>query len=142
MHVRISILKETAEKRPEGYFEDVMSHGKVEGEFLDIPPKDYALLRAKYSPTVPAVKTPCCGKASFPPIRTQVANATRAVGRVFNAITHGQQLNVSSEILSQRLEICNKCEHHSNGRCKLCGCMLRWKRTLATEKCPDKPSRW
>ena len=38
------------EKRPPGYYEDVMAHGIVEGDFLEITQEGYSKLLEKYRP--------------------------------------------------------------------------------------------
>lgn len=35
-----------------------------------------------------------------------------------------------------RLEICSICEHRNETKCKLCGCYLNLKSTIASEQCP------
>jgi len=36
----------------------------------------------------------------------------------------------------QRITICKNCEHYAEGRCKICGCVLKYKTQMETEKCP------
>jgi len=38
----------------------------------------------------------------------------------------------------QRMNICMKCEHNSSNLCSLCGCVLKYKTKMDTEKCPIK----
>lgn len=47
---------------------------------------------------------------------------------------------VSSEKINERLEICQKCPNFKGGRCKLCGCNMRFKARLRSSKCPV--GRW
>ena len=41
----------------------------------------------------------------------------------------------ASEI-DRRLAICAECEFFSQGRCKICGCFMRFKAKLSTGDCP------
>jgi hypothetical protein len=36
----------------------------------------------------------------------------------------------------QRLAICKNCEHYVSGKCAICGCVLKYKTKMDTEKCP------
>lgn len=51
MKILISSIKSKASSRPEGYIEDVLSQGVVEGDFLIIDPPKYKLLLDKYANT-------------------------------------------------------------------------------------------
>lgn len=70
----------------------------------------------------------------LPPISTQIVNFSKAV------VKHARNKfkKVDELIYRQRLEICNGCEFHSNGRCthKACGCYLATKAWWASENCP------
>ncbi|MCX7915043.1 MAG: hypothetical protein N3A53_01900 [Verrucomicrobiae bacterium] len=46
--LRISAIKAQASHRPRGYVDDVLSRGKVQGDWLHIEPEDYWELRRKY----------------------------------------------------------------------------------------------
>jgi hypothetical protein len=35
-----------------------------------------------------------------------------------------------------RMKICKSCEFFSSGKCDLCGCVLKFKTKMETEKCP------
>lgn len=48
MKISIAELKDTAPRRPDGYMEDVLSRGTVDGEFLILPRLEYLALCAKY----------------------------------------------------------------------------------------------
>lgn len=48
-------------------------------------------------------------------------------------------------LAEQRMEICRRCPHRTESpveRCRLCGCVLRAKTAIATERCPQEPRRW
>jgi len=36
----------------------------------------------------------------------------------------------------ERMKICLKCSHYDNGKCDICGCVLKYKTKMETEKCP------
>lgn len=48
----------------------------------------------------------------------------------------------TSEIRKQRLDICNDCEHYFSltGNCRLCGCFMKVKSSIAVMSCPD--NKW
>jgi hypothetical protein len=50
MKIELAALRKLATKRPEGYYEDVVSRGRTDGDFLYIHPRDYQELRTKYAP--------------------------------------------------------------------------------------------
>ena len=54
-----------------------------------------------------------------------------------NFIKSGME-TVGDDEYQRRLDICNGCEwfDHEAGRCKQCGCFMRIKAKLASEKCP------
>ena len=41
-----------------------------------------------------------------------------------------------TEVKSERLAICNDCEHQENGMCNLCGCILQLKTGFSNMRCP------
>lgn len=69
---------------------------------------------------------------SFPPLRDQAGNLTRAVGR----FVAGGLARANPVLKAERLSICGGCEQFSDGRCRLCGCGLALKASLAAESCP------
>lgn len=150
MRIRLTDLRTVAPTKPEGYLSDVMSKGKLSGDFLEISPQDYAALRQKYSPQTELQVTSggCCGKsatrptaslqpsASFPPLMQQLRNAAGAATRVASNIIHGKPLTAEDDVIAKRKEICNACEFFKNGRCLHCGCYLSSKQRLSSESCP------
>ena len=36
----------------------------------------------------------------------------------------------------QRIEVCKKCEYYTKGKCSICGCVLKYKTKMETERCP------
>ena len=50
MKIRLSSMEETAKTRPEGYLQDCLSRGIIDGPFLQISPAEYQPLLAKYRP--------------------------------------------------------------------------------------------
>jgi hypothetical protein len=50
MLITLESIKNNAVNRPPGYYEDVLSHGKIVGSNLDIESKEYIALVKKYSP--------------------------------------------------------------------------------------------
>jgi hypothetical protein len=50
MKILLTSLEANKARRPSGYYEDVLAHGKVEGEFLVINPDNYTALVVKYQP--------------------------------------------------------------------------------------------
>ena len=50
MKIKLESLKQMSLHRPEGYYEDVINHGIVEDNFLEITQEDYGKLLEKYRP--------------------------------------------------------------------------------------------
>ena len=74
----------------------------------------------------------------FPPLTTQARNLAGAAARF---AASGGQLAPDEE-KARRAAICGACEHFADGRCRLCGCWLHYKQSMASEHCPDAPPRW
>jgi hypothetical protein len=74
--------------------------------------------------------------ASMPSAFRQVLNFTGALSR---HVAAGCPRTPPDE-LARRQALCLACEHHREGRCKKCGCVLRAKQAWAGEKCPV--GRW
>lgn len=95
-----------------------------------------------------AWRTKLARKASGEPepagIIQQAQNAVGALGRVASAAIHGQAITVSQEEQERRLAICvsNVCGQYADGKCKVCGCVAKWKAKIASEKCPLSPPFW
>ena len=47
--VKIKKIKERSKDRPSGYFEEVISYGKINGEFIELNEIDYEFLVKKYN---------------------------------------------------------------------------------------------
>lgn len=69
---------------------------------------------------------------SYPTILDMAKNLTKEVS---SHIKNGLEI-CSEEEASKRLEICKKCDHFDNGRCRLCGCFLNVKAEWKSSKCP------
>jgi len=68
----------------------------------------------------------------MPPLVKQAANFAKAT------IKHIADMgrNTPDMVMKSRLEICNKCDKNSNGRCSECGCFIDVKTSWASEACP------
>jgi len=84
---------------------------------------------------VAAIAEPSAASRPLGGMRTDWATGARGLAN--NLLRRHQ---VSEEVLQQRLEICNACEHHTSdgalGRCKQCRCLYKQKIKLAYERCP------
>jgi hypothetical protein len=69
-------------------------------------------------------------------------NAAAAAGRVVTAVAKREMVKVPPEVRRERFLICSKCEHFTGFACELCGCVSKWKTTLATEHCPLPEPKW
>lgn len=68
----------------------------------------------------------------------------RAIWRAVRALFRLDPVLAPAEVCARRLDVCYKCPHidDSFDQCTLCTCFIIAKVSLATESCPDKPSRW
>jgi len=124
MRLRLSKIHEVAADRPVGYAEDVISHGVIDGEWLDISEDAMAALRSKYRPALPTLPA-------------MAANATRAAIAEAKALYHGSP-PVSEDTIAARLAICHDCPQFlpNQNRCTLCGCYTALKARLRSQHCP------
>jgi len=115
--ISVAHLKAVAKGKPSGYVEDVIAHGKVEGNTLFVQDADYVTLQKKYA---------------LPSLKTQIKNVFSATGK---ALMNPRPL--SSEERERRLSICHECEFLIDGkRCQKCGCHVNWKSRLEAWHCP------
>ena len=42
----------------------------------------------------------------------------------------------------ERLAVCETCDKLADGMCRECGCFVLYRAAVATNDCPDLPSRW
>ena len=151
MKIRLNDLKEKAKNRPEGYLDDVLSRGTLEGDVFTIETPAYQALVEKYNPTAlnpPVQSAGCCGgKASpsaplkrlqMPSVGVQMQNAAGAVGRTLKAAVMGERVKAPEDVIKSRQDICAGCEFldKEKNKCSKCGCYYKVKITLAQEKCP------
>jgi hypothetical protein len=117
--ISLEYLREVSHQKPEGYYDDVVSRGTIDGDVLTVESHDYDELRKKYSPQLPSAGT-------------QAKNVVGAIGKsVMNPKP------VSTEERERRLGICNSCEFLIEGkRCEKCGCYVNWKTRLEAWHCP------
>lgn len=81
-------------------------------------------------------------RRKFPSFMAMAANFYMSFGKVVSSVANGEPVFVSNEEKDRRLSICHVCEHLKDGRCVLCGCVMRWKARISTDHCPDDPQRW
>lgn len=139
--LRLSRVLAAAPERPAGYVEDVMSRGRVDGEWLELPDEAHAELRAKYRPvsTQPVIERP------LPSSGRMVKNFAKAATGEAVARVLGKNV-VSDEEIDRRLSICRAClppdgwYRASDERCSHpdCGCWLRRKAAWRGQSCPIK----
>lgn len=76
----------------------------------------------------------------------KVANFTKAMARAAKAFAVGEPVFVSTDEWKARLAVCRTCDHFQKATsttqptCALCGCIVKMKAFLQTERCPD--NRW
>jgi hypothetical protein len=141
MKIRLSELKNLASSRPTGYVDDVVSHGIITGDMLEIDRKSYLYLVNKYNPTNSrTAQVACCGRSNhpLPPLKEQMKNAVKAAGRVVSSVVQNKQVFAEQSIIDNRYNICQGCEflNIEKQRCSKCGCSYKTKIKLSTEKCP------
>lgn len=141
MKINLCQLRAKAKERPEGYVEDVIAHGTVVGQVLEITPEQYQLLLDKYNKEG-KIQPSCCGSKAMPALSTQAKNALQAAGRVVGAAVTGKAVFATPEVVAARQAVCDSCEFwvKEKKRCSVCGCRTDAKLKLATESCPK--SKW
>ena len=93
----------------------------------------------------------CCGKSKQGPSLPRMAgNFGKAKSRVAVAAVRNESILAGDLLYQNRIEICagneilQKCEYYDSrmNRCRHreCGCFIKAKAKLLTEKCPE--SRW
>ena len=75
----------------------------------------------------------------FPDYKTMARSLGNSLVEEANKVMKGVPA-VSSDKVSERLEVCRKCPNFKGGRCRLCGCNMRFKARLRSSKCPI--GRW
>ena len=130
MRLIIGEILTSAKDRPEGYVEDVMSRGVIDGDFLEITSEALTELRAIYRPKE---------EPPLPSLPTRIANLT---GQVFQeALDVAQGVDpVTPEEAAKRIEICrsNACGkwRASDETCSMCGCYMKSKTPWRSAVCP------
>ncbi len=67
MRIKLTELKAKTSARPDNYYQDVISAGSIDGEYLTITPKAYYTLLRKYNPRAIIMNGEgCCGDKSYP----------------------------------------------------------------------------
>ncbi len=82
--------------------------------------------------------------APYPSWLTMAGNVASAAGRAISGAVQGERVARSVEEQGRCLVICQSCDQWdlARGRCRVCGCIGRWKTRLATEHCPLDPPKW
>lgn len=133
----LQAVRSTAESRPAGWLEEILSAGKIEGELLVMEAAVYRGLFAKYRGEVP-------GKISAPELVQNLTNSlakSRALGLKFvDRETYQKRMGKSG---------CGGCKFWvidpllKISRCEVCGCtdLKPW---FASEECPlpEPQKRW
>ena len=121
-------VRKHAKLRPEGYYEELVAAGRIDGDSLLIEQEALYELHVKYTPFKLAL----------------VKHGLAAARRWFAA---GCPL-IGKEDFEHRVDQCAACDEwvegdvrEGKGHCRLCGCG-KAKLHLATEECPDLPARW
>ena len=149
MKISLKLLKEYSSKRPDGYYDDVVSKGRIEGSYLEITPSAYNALLQRYNNqttiqnvlnnVIPLLKRESCCSKSMPSVPVQLSNVIGAMVRVGENIINNKPVLISDIDRDKRLEICGTCEHYNieKKRCSICGCKMSIKVALSSEKCPN-----
>lgn len=145
MRIKIEKIRQVAEQRPEGYFEDVTSSGEISecGEWLTLTEDEYVRLFNKYNEQQINHQQ----EATRKPERLEgqelsmYKKVSSALGSASNWAISGFPLT-QKDILKSRIEVCVGCDlwdsagFGGTGRCKKCGCSTQAKLRMASEKCP------
>jgi hypothetical protein len=121
--IALSQIEANKVNRPDGYFEDVVSSGTIDGEYLILEEDVFVALANKYRRKVEPLK----------PIENFAKSMKNWAKAGFKT--------VSEDKYNERLNICRSCNfwnekaNYSFGRCEKCKC-TKMKLKLATESCP------
>lgn len=130
----IDALRAAAANRPDGYLEDCLATGTIDGERVMFTREQYGELCRKYRGQVPAKAQP----TPPPSLAQRVANFAASAAK---HVASGMPM-CTDEQIQARWAICQGCEFHQNGTCMKCGCPLVRERhyisklSWANEKCP------
>jgi len=133
---RLDAIKAAVPRRPPGYLDFILAHGKIENEMVTLDEATLQDIREKFPPLPPP-------RLREPTVAEMATNFTQAMGDWVQA---GFAV-VGREIYEQRHAICLGCEYWDAkaraglGKCKRCGCS-RAKLWLASSKCPLNPPKW
>jgi len=127
MRLSIDKIQATAKDRPEGYVEDVISRGAIDGEYLEITPEALAELRAIYRPKEPPL----------PSLPKRAINLAKQSAAEAKAVINGVPA-IDPEEAAARIAICRGCDHWrpSDETCSLCGCPMLKKAPWRSAVCP------
>jgi len=132
----IAHLKEFEVRRPPGYVDYVLAHGKIEGDFVTV---DGILQKKLQELFLSNFRTP----PPEPTLQQMAANFTAAMADW----TKAGFRTVERAVYEKRHTTCQACFYWDApargglGKCRICGC-TKFKLWLATTKCPDTPPHW
>lgn len=76
-----------------------------------------------------------------PSVWKQISTASAAAKKVYKKLLKGEKIKANQDLIDSRIKICNDCKYLISTigmrRCSSCGCFLKAKITLETEKCPE-----
>ena len=124
MLIRISDINNIEKYRPDGYKKNVISLGKISGDFLEISEQNYLVLLKKYRTSQPSMM-----------------DKFRGLSGTLLKFAKSGFLLTESTLLKQRIKICGKCSKWDKeafggrGKCGICGCSVL-KHYILVAKCP------
>jgi hypothetical protein len=124
-------IQANSKNRLDGYIDEVMKRGTVDGDFITLSEEDFQYIRNNFSKKDTV-------EIRLPKITTM---AKTAITSTANWISNGAK-KVSDEVIQERLLACKGCEFwnsgafNNTGRCMKCGCSTWVKLRMDTEKCP------
>jgi len=71
---------------------------------------------------------------------SMMSNLAHGILGVSKAVLKIDQLN--SIGISNRRDICSKCDKNNGGICSICHCIISLKTTIKSEMCADTPAKW
>jgi len=128
-------IRENSKNRLDGYIEEVMKRGVVDGDFITLSEEDFQYIRKTFSKE-------STNEIKLPKIATM---AKTAITSTAHWLSSGAR-KASDEVIQKRLSECKGCEFwnssafNNTGRCMKCGCSTWVKLRMDTEKCPI--GRW